>query len=430
MTSTERFEMQLERWLAETAQPRIPDDLPTLLAETARMRQRPAWTFPERILPMSSLTLRRWTARSVPIPSLTIVALILLAIALVAITVAGRRPQLAPPFGVAANGVVALEVSGDIVTSDPVSGAMTVVIAGPDTDRRPMFSRDGSRLAFLRSSGTGVRLMTALADGTRQSVLDSGPLVGDEIFDWSPTGAEILVSALDPGDRPPVATGMKVRIVPTDGSPHRTIDLGMAATSAFWRPGSDADEFLFLGSGADTSTHGIYLASRDGQVTPIVARAAGVDVGYPAWDPTGRSIAFTEWDTAPDYFTARQRIADVATRQVRTLPLDTSATWGTGSWSNDGSRLVVTGFAKEGVAQTFFAAIIEGTDVVVTLQPPAPGLTLFAAEWSPNDQSIVGSPHTMTDTPQPQQLWDAHTGIARPAPWATTDSDWQRAPLP
>lgn len=429
MTSTERFEAQLERWLAETAQPRIPDDLPTLLADTARMRQRPAWTFPERILPMSSLTMRRWTAHSVPIGTLGVLALILLVIVLAAIAVGARRSHVAPPFGVAANGVVALEVSGDIVISDPVSGAMTVVIGGPETDRRPMFSRDGSRMAFLRASGGDLRLMAAHPDGSHQIVLDTGPLVGDEAFDWSPTGASILVSNVDPSDRSPVSTATTVRVVPTDGSPRSTIELGMAATSASWHPPS-GDGFMFLGSGADTSTHGIYLASRDGQVTPIVPRAAGVEVGYPAWDPTGRTIAFTEWDTAPDYLTARQRIADVATREVRTLPLDASATWGTGSWSNDGSRLVVTGFAKEGVAQTFFAAIIEGTDVVVTLQPPAPGLTLFAAEWSPNDQSIVGSPHTMTDTPQPQQLWDAHTGIARPAPWATTDSDWQRAPLP
>jgi hypothetical protein len=435
MTTIDRLERQVEGWLASTAQPRTPDYFPDLLAQTARTRQRPAWTFLERWLPVSVLTLRRWVPRPFPVRATAVlVALIAALLILIAIVAVGSHRPLPPPFGVAANGVVAFDDAGDIIASDPVSGGRRVLIGGPELDRRPMFSRDGSRLAFLRGTGTHVELVAASADGTRQVVLDAGPLRGDEVFDWSPDGRTILVSIRDPGDMPPVARDTTVRIVPTDGSRLTVVDLGIAATSAHWRPPASA-ELLFMGSGTDTWSHGLYLATADGRrVTPIVPRRTDVEVGYPEWDPTGQAIAFTEWDTTASVFTARQRVVDVATGTTRTLPLDDSATWGLGAWSNDGSRLVVMGLAKEGVPDAYFGAIIEVRPGggIVALQPPAPGLTSGAAlgvgaGWSPDDRSIVGTPHTASDQPQPQRLWDARTGAVRPAPWAATTSAWQRA---
>ena len=63
MTPIDRFERQLPDRLAELAGARTPDYFDDLLAQTARTRQRPAWTFLERWLPMDLATPRAATAR-------------------------------------------------------------------------------------------------------------------------------------------------------------------------------------------------------------------------------------------------------------------------------------------------------------------------------------------------------------------------------
>jgi hypothetical protein len=58
MTPIDRFERRLPDQLTELANPRVPSYLTDILADTARTRQRPAWSFLERWLPMA-LVLRR-----------------------------------------------------------------------------------------------------------------------------------------------------------------------------------------------------------------------------------------------------------------------------------------------------------------------------------------------------------------------------------
>jgi streptogramin lyase len=55
MTPIDRFERHLPAHLVELANPQVPDYLNDLLTQTARKRQRPAWTFLERWIPMTLL---------------------------------------------------------------------------------------------------------------------------------------------------------------------------------------------------------------------------------------------------------------------------------------------------------------------------------------------------------------------------------------
>src|SRR5258705_7065046 len=66
MTSFERFENRLPAMLDELAVPRLPDYADDLFARTAATRQRPGWTFPERWLPMSTITARLAAGPRVP----------------------------------------------------------------------------------------------------------------------------------------------------------------------------------------------------------------------------------------------------------------------------------------------------------------------------------------------------------------------------
>src|SRR6188472_257964 len=58
MNPNEPFEERLSSALADLVQPLSSDYLPDLVVRTRRVRQRPAWTFPERWFPMTVITRR------------------------------------------------------------------------------------------------------------------------------------------------------------------------------------------------------------------------------------------------------------------------------------------------------------------------------------------------------------------------------------
>ena len=122
MSATDRLERDLTAWFVETAAPRTPDYTDDILRQTARSRQRPRWTFPERWLPVSVITLRPGDPadRSVGTVGLLVVLALLLAVA-TGVYVGGQK-RVPAPFGEAANGLVAYSNGGDIYTVDPTTG--------------------------------------------------------------------------------------------------------------------------------------------------------------------------------------------------------------------------------------------------------------------------------------------------------------------
>src|SRR6188508_2102584 len=54
MTTFERFERSIPELMTELAPARVPDYFDDMLRETASHGQRPAWSFPERCLPMET----------------------------------------------------------------------------------------------------------------------------------------------------------------------------------------------------------------------------------------------------------------------------------------------------------------------------------------------------------------------------------------
>ena len=89
MNRHENLERDLMMWFADTATPRVPDFTDDILRLTAGSRQRPRWSFPERWLPMSVLTLGRRTLR--PLPWRTIGLLAALALLIAAAVAVLRR---------------------------------------------------------------------------------------------------------------------------------------------------------------------------------------------------------------------------------------------------------------------------------------------------------------------------------------------------
>ena len=109
-----------------------------------------------------------------------------------------------------------------------------------------MFSRDGTKLAFLRRERPPtdtepelISIQVANADGTNPLDL-TGPLDAPDQWDWSPAGDAIALTSKIDGRH-------TLQVVPTDGSERlRVLDTGMAVTWPFWLP-PNGDEIMFRG---------------------------------------------------------------------------------------------------------------------------------------------------------------------------------------
>ena len=149
MTRFDRVEPRLAELITELAAPSLPDYTDDVLARTAGLRQRPRWTLLERWLPMGVLAQRSAYVPRVPWRAIIVAALLLVVIAATLAWVGSQR-RAAPPFGPARNGLIMYTVDGDLLSWDPDSGASRTLLEGATDDFTGIYSRDGTKLAFLR----------------------------------------------------------------------------------------------------------------------------------------------------------------------------------------------------------------------------------------------------------------------------------------
>ena len=149
MTRFDRVEPRLSELLTGLAAPALPDYTDDVLARTAGLRQRPRWTLPERWLPMGVLAQRSVYAPRVPWRAVIVAALLLVVLA-ATLAWFGSQRRAAPPFGLARNGQIMYAVDGDLVTWNPDTETTATILSGPTDDFTGMYSRDGTKLAFLR----------------------------------------------------------------------------------------------------------------------------------------------------------------------------------------------------------------------------------------------------------------------------------------
>ena len=261
MTSPQRFERDLPTILGDLAMGPYPEYIDDVLVTTAQRRQRPAWTFAERWLPMVDVARQPVIAPRVPwrAISLAIVAIALLLAA--AAVFIGTQPRLPEPFGAARNGLIAYDASGDIYVADPVTGAATAIVSSPETDVGPRFSRDGTRVVFERMLDTGrSQLYVVRSDGSDLTLVTAEPLrltegvLGErwEQYQFSPDGRSIVFASTD-DVRPGISIAQR------DGSGVRRLDVGMPAYEPSFRPPGGA-EILFVGTRAGPGwiSHGVF----------------------------------------------------------------------------------------------------------------------------------------------------------------------------
>jgi dipeptidyl aminopeptidase/acylaminoacyl peptidase len=433
MTTPARLERSLPTILGDLAAGPTPDYIDDVLGATARKRQRPAWTFPERWLPMADIASRPAFVPRLPWRAIG-VALVLVALLVAgALIVGSQQRRLPAPFGPAANGLVAYELGGDIYTADPATGAATPIVSSPETDTGPRFSRDGTHLVFERSVADGLsELYVAGSDGrdltlvTPEPVLLTKSLLGEpwEQYQFSPDGRSVLIASMYQGVP-------SISIAKADGSGIRRLELGQAALEPSFRP-PDGAEILFVRPGTAQSGSGLYAVDTgSGVVRPIVAPSSVFDLAGANWSPDGSRIAYWRWGGPADGLTARTHVISADGSGDRALPAPPDAVWNAGSeWSNDGSRIfVLRGYTPwyDDVRPVVIPADGSSPGIEIPTTDFRAGECCATFEWAPDDSKILATPTDIVGRPLPQVILDLETRGTHAAPWtATTDPTWQR----
>ena len=389
MSAFDRFDRDFAEALVDLAGPRTPDYIDDVLERAVSRRQRPAWTFPERWLPMRVLARRPAFAPALPWRTIGLLVIMgLLLAALFAIGLGALLQRTAPPYGLAANGPVVYSENGDIYSRDLETGAVALLVGGPEVDVGPWFARDGSRFSFVRVTSEEpetIALMIANADGSNVHTVVEPEVVGDRHWlEWSPNSDMLVIHNSADGVKP-------LSVVNVIGEPERrAISVPLEVEIVDWRPGSD--ELIFIGREPEArrSALGFYAVGIDGtglrELVP--PPGSGTHHGPFSLSHDGRFLAYTSANSGGH---VSSHILEIDSGETRSLGGWFNQAWAT--FSPDGERLALVRYPSTGAtAQAFIGSSGgDGTDAVaigpeVRNQPGTPGLRI---QFSPDGTKLL-----------------------------------------
>ena len=380
--SSNDLDRQLVGWFASAGVEHVPDGLlDEVYAVTRRSGQRRG--------PLGRLVTAAanwWRAPAImriaprQVFYLAVVALLVVAAAVAIASVGGHRS--APPFGLAANGLIAFDRDGAIVIARPdgteVSQVTTIVDASG-----PVFAPDGTRLAFYGTVDGASTILVAEADGRDPIPVSTGIEIDDLAMDapmsWSPDSQRIVFSGLAGEQR-------RLYVANVDGSDTHAIGDGeMSTIDPAWSPDGAWIAFHGFGPAEDAAagqyrtTAGLYLVRPDGQDQTLLVKGDGGDFIFrkPQWlpDPEKRVLAYavgepSAYDIA--VFDVDSMIETVISREPA------AELWP--AWAPDGSALAwATSDAQIRVARP------DGS-IIRTLPPDVD----YELVWSPDGGSLMG----------------------------------------
>jgi Tol biopolymer transport system component len=394
------FDRAMRQWMDDGARGRAPEHLlDSVLDETRHTRRIPGWLLPERWISMQ-LALRAPTMPRL-VPLLLLVAALLIAAAL-AVVLVGAPRRLPPPFGPAANGLIAYDTNAEIFVANADGTNSRSLVSTLSDTASATFSPDGTRLAFwaydspdslfvVNADGTGLmqirhdlwiatdrppawspdgrsivystesgpdRMDEALfivsADGHGTPVRIAGGLPIRASFpSWSPDGQWIAYLSEPTGGAP----GSVIRIVRPNGDDDHEVGVGTFVDEAQpqWRPVADSHEIVFSTKDltdlyvVDTATN------KETQITDDADRDK-----LPGWSPDGRRLAWLVGNA-----TTAIRIADADGLHVRTIPsTDPSEQV---EWSPDGTKI----YSTDGEHRRMTVVTIDGSSPHVVISHAA-----------------------------------------------------------
>jgi Tol biopolymer transport system component len=387
MTARDDFDGLLTAWFDDDAPGREPEHLlGEVLARTARTRRRPAWLVPERWLPVQLVMARQSVPRLAP---LVAVVALLIALLAAALFVAGR-PRVPPPFGPAANGLMAYMWENRLVVG-PVDGSEQRPVSPIDrVAGEPVFSPLGRQIAYklfeFDDSVVRSSVYTAdLASGVAVEVVPTGLTVSTP--SWSPDEQSIVYS-----QPTQVISGERIFVVRADGSaPPTRIGPDVDSAAPVFSPDGERIAFLLL---SDVGT----LAVMDADGSNVRELASFPVIGGPmqhggtgfAWSPDSRTLLVSAGSADDDqdlYTIAVAGPVDGGKPEVNQITRTALLEYGA-SWSPAGDRIAyhrgrLNDFPSVVVARPdgSEAEVISGNEQMTWLTP----------HWSPDSAYVVAT---------------------------------------
>ncbi len=290
MSALDRFDRDFAEALADLAGPRTPDYIDDVLERAVSRRQRPAWTFPERWLPMNVLTRRLPLFPALPARTVSLLLILLLLLAATIVVGVGamllqQRP--APQFGIAANGAIAYGQGGDIYSAQPDGSQVRLLIGGPTADIAPSFSRDGRSMFFIRVVSENpdvVAVMEANADGSQVRTLVE-PEQSTGLHWWNLSPHRDVMAIANESVMP------RFSIVSLADGTRTALELPVEVDVHDWLPSGDE---IVLAGRSDTGRWGIYAVHPDGTgFRTVVEPTVGSSIMTLSVSDDGRFIAYS-----------------------------------------------------------------------------------------------------------------------------------------
>jgi hypothetical protein len=390
MNPNDTFDRSLSDWLRDDSEHRVPDHLGAVLAQTIATRQRPWWLSLRRWLPIEVTLPRAPLTRSGSWRPILVLAAMALLVASLLLLAVGSRRHLPQPFGPARNGALVISHDGDLFSLDSTSGKAVPLVVNLDTsDFGPGFSRDGTKLLFLRGAAKGLELVVANADGSDQRVIT--PAVdGLDWVDWSPDSTRIAFLSHALG-----TAGHQLNVVNVDGTGLTTLDI-QPANQISWLPPNGA-EILFRGEHLldKDPPVGIYAVHPDGSgLRRISTRPALDDKDYNdlAVSPDGAFVAYRRAAPKEPF---RVHILDLATGADRELPSAPGSTGEGGPvFSPDGRSILCLRWAADNSTRLVIVPA-DGSNFGVAIGPSGPlgadGPTINNYAFSPDGTEVFAN---------------------------------------
>lgn len=242
----------------------------------------------------------------------------------------GYFPSLSPD-GTTVAFVATGERTPDIFTVNVATGENINITNKAGTDNQPVWSPDGSQIAFISDrEGGDIDLWVMDADGTNARRVTRTP--GDDTLGgWSPDGSQIVFSNRNElGESLWVAnveSGETTELLP--------ITEGASDTNPTWSP--DGNEIAFYRS-SDIANPTLYTVSPDGENLTQITDGTNAAI-FPVYSPDGRWLIYTTVTSEAQVLTALDRETNKITPYPDLLGFATS-------WASTGELLADTGLAQ------------------------------------------------------------------------------------
>src|SRR5215216_2238931 len=219
----------------------------------------------------------------------------------------------------------------------------------PVYDGSPVWSPDGTKIAFISNRDYLFSLYVMNADGSNARLLANEPLEPAEPA-WSPDGGKIAFTAGVRGTIGMSKSFADIYVLNVEGSglTQLTRDSGVNGSPS-WSP--DGKQIVFASNRDADGESRIWIMNVDGSNQRILpnsqnANGTGFYGGQPAWSPDGTKILFTAYQACGDRAAVSIYVTNLDGTNSRILTNDpnTCGWYSSPKWSPDGTR-ILAGFS-------------------------------------------------------------------------------------